>query len=192
MICVRYKCAAVLLQCVLDHIIKTPYASIYANVKYGWIWLILSLTLTSYLWLHPHFPMKTLCVTPGRPACKTSLAEAFKLSYHMARTTPGPWGGHRGNWDDERDPTSRTQAAVSLLLWRWSLVLQGVVEKRRYFWAKFANHFRDWLPVSLFIVMQFPPLHIYSMSWDTLLEISNKEYSESICLDLKNTLKREF
>ncbi len=153
MICARYKCAAVLLKCVLDNIIKNTYTSIYANDKYGWMWLILSLTLTSYLWLHPHFPMKTLCDTACVwPACQTSLAEAFKLSYHMARTMPGPWGDRRGNWDDERDPTIRTQAAVSLLLWRWSPVLQGVVEKRRYFWAKVTSEIDSSSPTSFWCI----------------------------------------
>lgn len=50
---------------------------------------------------------------------------AWKLSYHMAGTTPGPSGGHQGNWGDERGPTSQTPAAASLLLWRWSPVLRG-------------------------------------------------------------------
>lgn len=45
------------------------------------------------------------------------------VSYHMAETTPGPWAGHRGNWDDEQDPTSLTLAVAFLLPWRWSPVL---------------------------------------------------------------------
>lgn len=48
---------------------------------------------------------------------------AFKMSYHTEGTRQGPWGGPQGNWDDERDPTSRTPAAASLLLWQWSPVL---------------------------------------------------------------------
>lgn len=45
------------------------------------------------------------------------------VSYHTAGTTPRPWAGHRGNWDDEQDPTSLTLAVAFLLPWRWSPVL---------------------------------------------------------------------
>lgn len=89
----------------------------------------------------------------------------FKPSYHRAGTMPGPWGGHQGNWDDERDPTSRTPAVASLLLWRWSPVLQRVMKDGQTFLSKTGKSLHRSTSLS---PMHWSPLYIYSRIWGPL------------------------
>lgn len=122
------------------------------------------------------------------PACTTSLPVALKPSYHMAGTTPGPWGGHRGNWDDERDPTSQRPAASSPLLWQWSQVLQVVVDKNVHVTS-------DQIPqVSHFILTErgnavsssaYIHLELRYISRDQMW----RSVRQNMCLHLENTLK---
>lgn len=68
------------------------------------------------------------------------------VSHHTAGTRPGPWGGHRGNWDDEQDPTSLTPTVAFLLPWRWSPVLSSGV------------NLAPQKPLTFpFLTLQFPP-----------------------------------
>lgn len=94
----------------------------------------------------------------------------------MAGTTPGPWAGHQGNWDDEQDPTSLTLVAAFLLPWRWSPVLSRGV------------NLAPEKPLSLSILtLQFPP---QPLSNPALRFIIISEEGVTISKNLANTLKK--